>query len=153
MWLQKPTSGANTRHALTPGHHHLQGLHLCPPESCQHLHWGACLAILPTTSELTKLTPLYQVALKNDPTILGTSFLRKTPTAAHFFFIAWETGNEYGGYMLGGGAPPAEWTKDIASYIKSLAPNHLVMDGTDGLVDSNGNLQNTGVTVGPADMV
>lgn len=55
--------------------------------------------------------------------------------------------------MLGAGAPPAAWTNEIASYIKSLAPNHLVIDGTDGLVDSNGFLRNTGVNVGPVDIV
>ncbi|GAA6027900.1 hypothetical protein JCM8097_001772 [Rhodosporidiobolus ruineniae] len=76
------------------------------------------------------------VALKDDPTIL-----------------AWETGNEYGGYMLGGGAPPASWTKSIAQYIKSLAPNHLVADGTDGLTDYGGSLANTGVTVDEVDLV
>ncbi|KAM0754756.1 glycoside hydrolase [Meredithblackwellia eburnea MCA 4105] len=76
------------------------------------------------------------VALKDDPTILG-----------------WETGNEYGGYMLGGGAPPASWTSSIATYVKSIAPNHLVFDGTDGLVDSSGNLQNTGFGVSNVDGV
>ncbi|GAA6000169.1 uncharacterized protein JCM10292_004017 [Rhodotorula paludigena] len=76
------------------------------------------------------------VALKDDPTIL-----------------AWETGNELGGYMLGGGAPPASWTKDIAAYIKNIAPNHLVADGTDGLSDYGGSLANTGVGVSNVDLV
>lgn len=62
-------------------------------------------------------------------------------------------GNELGGYMLGGGAPPASWTKAIATYIKSLAPNHLVADGSDGLTDYNGNLANTGVGVSKVDLV
>ncbi|KPV76197.1 glycoside hydrolase family 5 protein [Rhodotorula graminis WP1] len=76
------------------------------------------------------------VALKDDPTIM-----------------AWETGNELGGYMLGGGAPPASWTKDIASYIKKLAPNHLVADGTDGLTDYGGSLATTGMKVSNVDLV
>ncbi|GAA5969798.1 hypothetical protein JCM11641_008044 [Rhodosporidiobolus odoratus] len=76
------------------------------------------------------------VKLKDDPTIL-----------------AWETGNELGGYMLGGGAPPAYWTQDIASYIKSLAPSHLVADGTDGLTDYSGSLANTGISVDEVDLV
>ncbi|GAA5904420.1 hypothetical protein JCM6882_008905 [Rhodosporidiobolus microsporus] len=76
------------------------------------------------------------VALKDDPTIL-----------------AWETGNEYGGYMLGGGPPPASWTRNIAKYIKSIAPSHLVADGTDGLTDYDGNLANTGVKVDEVDLV
>ncbi|GAA5940708.1 hypothetical protein JCM10213_004294 [Rhodosporidiobolus nylandii] len=76
------------------------------------------------------------VALKDDPTIL-----------------AWETGNELGGYMLGGGAPPASWTQEIAIYIKSIAPNHLVADGTDGLTDYDGNLANTGMNIDAVDLV
>lgn len=76
------------------------------------------------------------MAYKNDPTIM-----------------AWETGNELGAYMLGAGAPPAVWTNNIGNYIKGIAPNQLVADGTDGLVDYGGSLQNTGVAVAPVDMV
>ena len=39
--------------------------------------------------------------------------------------LCWETGNELR-------TPPVSWTRDIAAFIKSLDPNHLVMDGTDG---------------------
>lgn len=35
--------------------------------------------------------------------------------------LCWETGNEI--------SSPAEWTREIANYIKSLDTNHLVMDG------------------------
>ena len=35
--------------------------------------------------------------------------------------LAWETGNELSG--------PYSWTRQIASYIKSLDPNHLIWDG------------------------
>ncbi|GAA5852505.1 hypothetical protein JCM8547_002522 [Rhodosporidiobolus lusitaniae] len=76
------------------------------------------------------------VALKDDPTIL-----------------AWETGNELGGYMLGGGSPPASWTKEIAQYIKSIAPSHLVADGTDGMTDYGGSLANEGVNVDEVDLI
>ncbi|GAA5938373.1 uncharacterized protein JCM15063_000718 [Sporobolomyces koalae] len=76
------------------------------------------------------------VRLGDDPTIL-----------------AWETGNELGGYMLGGGAPPKAWTENIAAHILSLAPNTLVADGTDGLVDSTGALVNTGVAATGVDLV
>ncbi len=48
------------------------------------------------------------VAYKNDPTIM-----------------AWETGNEL--------QPPTAWTQNISSYIKSLDPNHLVIDGRYGI--------------------
>ena len=40
--------------------------------------------------------------------------------------LAWETGNELQ-------SVPIEWTSDITSYIKSLAPNHLTMDGSYGV--------------------
>ncbi|KAL8277497.1 hypothetical protein RQP46_010127 [Phenoliferia psychrophenolica] len=76
------------------------------------------------------------VAYKNDPTIL-----------------AWETGNELGGYFLGGGAPPASWTSQIANFIHSLAPKHLIIDGADGLIDSSGTLRNQGFQVGAVDMI
>lgn len=39
--------------------------------------------------------------------------------------LAWETGNEL--------APPHAWTADIASYIKSIDTNHLVLDGKYGI--------------------
>lgn len=66
---------------------------------------------------------------------------------------AWETGNELGGYFLGGGAPPAAWTRDIAKYIKALAPNHLIADGTDGLVNAGGALATTAFQVDEVDLV
>lgn len=55
--------------------------------------------------------------------------------------------------MLQNGAPTAEWTTDIATYIKSLAPNHLVIDGTNGLFDANGNFQANGLWVDAVDIV
>ena len=45
------------------------------------------------------------VAYKDDPTIL-----------------AWETGNELW-------EPPTAWTNEMSAYIKSVDPNHLVVDG------------------------
>jgi len=48
------------------------------------------------------------IARKDDPTIM-----------------AWETGNEI--------KPPPAWTKEIADYIKSIAPNQLVLDGNYGV--------------------
>ena len=41
--------------------------------------------------------------------------------------MCWETGNEFAG-------APASWTAAVATYIKSLAPQHLVMDGENGIV-------------------
>jgi mannan endo-1,4-beta-mannosidase len=39
--------------------------------------------------------------------------------------LAWETANEI--------HPPVSWTQIIADYIKSIDPNHLVLDGTYGV--------------------
>lgn len=55
--------------------------------------------------------------------------------------------------MLGGGAPPKSWTENIAGHILSLAPNTLVADGTDGLVDTTGALVNTGMSANGVDLV
>ncbi|KAJ3316494.1 hypothetical protein HDU76_001753 [Blyttiomyces sp. JEL0837] len=64
---------------------------------------------------LTRTNTVTGVQYKNDPTI-----------------FAWETGNELSLYDSTP-LPPASWTLDIASYIKSIDGNHLVMDGTNGV--------------------
>lgn len=56
------------------------------------------------------------IPLKDDPTIL-----------------AWETGNELHTPCWCKAWPPPAWTGQIATYIKSIDPHHLVMDGTYGL--------------------
>ncbi|KAF8588241.1 glycoside hydrolase family 5 protein [Ramaria rubella] len=70
------------------------------------------------------------VALKDDPTIL-----------------AWETGNELSAERFGDGPAPPAWTKEIATFIKNLAPKHLVVDGTYGLWPGTGQLSNTVVDI------
>lgn len=76
------------------------------------------------------------VAYKNDPTIM-----------------AWETGNELGGYGLKDGPPTASWTADITAYIKSIALHHLVIDGSDGLTNSTGKLTSHALEVDTVDIV
>ncbi|KAJ3314027.1 hypothetical protein HDU76_002494, partial [Blyttiomyces sp. JEL0837] len=61
--------------------------------------------------------------------------------------FAWETGNELSLYESTP-YPPGSWTLQIASFIKSIDSNHMVMDGTNGV--SNGSpvwpaLQSSGV--------
>jgi mannan endo-1,4-beta-mannosidase len=58
---------------------------------------------------LTHVNPYTGLALKDDPTIM-----------------AWETGNELQ-------SAPGSWTRTISSYLKSLAPNQLVIDGSMGI--------------------
>lgn len=92
---------------------------------------------------ITRVNSYTGVKYSNDPTILAWE------TGAHFSFPAphrvkliagldRHVGNELGAYKLSEGAPPLAWTKNIATYIKSLAPNHLVIDGSDGFIDQKG---------------
>ncbi|MBX0326323.1 glycoside hydrolase family 5 protein [Oscillochloris sp. ZM17-4] len=53
---------------------------------------------------LNRVNTYTGVAYKDDPTIM-----------------AWETGNEI--------RPPTSWTREIASYIKQIAPRQLIIDG------------------------
>ncbi|KAK6954366.1 hypothetical protein Daesc_004333 [Daldinia eschscholtzii] len=47
--------------------------------------------------------------------------------------FAYETGNELLGPVWGDMNSPADWVQDIAKYVKSLAPQKLVVDGTYGI--------------------
>ncbi|GAA6004326.1 hypothetical protein JCM10207_000670 [Rhodosporidiobolus poonsookiae] len=55
------------------------------------------------------------VTYANDPTIL-----------------AWETGNELGGYINAEMWPPMQWTTQIVRFIAQYDTNHLIIDGTNG---------------------
>lgn len=48
-----------------------------------------------------------------------------------------ETGNELSGPNFGDEYVPNSWTLEIANYIKSLAPNKLIMDGTYGINETH----------------
>ncbi|KAI0553601.1 glycoside hydrolase superfamily [Xylaria curta] len=47
--------------------------------------------------------------------------------------FAYESGNELLGPVWGDMNCPADWVRDIAKYVKSLAPNKLFFDGTYGI--------------------
>jgi len=47
--------------------------------------------------------------------------------------FAYETGNELGGPIFGDKNVPVSWTTEIAQFVKELAPNKLVIDGTYGV--------------------
>ncbi|KAI0486556.1 glycoside hydrolase superfamily [Xylaria cf. heliscus] len=47
--------------------------------------------------------------------------------------FAYESGNELLGPIWGDMNCPADWVRDIAKYVKSLAPNKLFFDGTYGI--------------------
>ena len=47
--------------------------------------------------------------------------------------LAFETGNELGGWGLDSDAPTIEWVGEISAYLKELAPDTLVLSGTYGV--------------------
>ncbi|SGY68131.1 BQ5605_C004g02854 [Microbotryum silenes-dioicae] len=64
-----------------------------------------------------------------------------------------EDGNEFGAYMGKEGFPPLSFTEDIAKYVKSLAPQALLMDGTDGFYNYTTKAVAPGVTSPYVDIV
>jgi mannan endo-1,4-beta-mannosidase len=55
------------------------------------------------------------------------------PQAEDPTIFAYETGNELGGPIFGDEWVPNSWTTEIATFVKSLAPNKLIIDGTYGI--------------------
>ncbi|KZT56048.1 glycoside hydrolase family 5 protein [Calocera cornea HHB12733] len=76
------------------------------------------------THHLNHVNQYTGIAYKDDPTILG-----------------WETGNELAAVLFNDGPAPPAWTAEIAGLIKSIAPKHLVVDGTYGFYPETGQLQ------------
>ena len=73
------------------------------------------------TQHLSHVNRYTNIALKDDPTILG-----------------WESGNELSAVLWNDGPAPPAWTSEIGHVIKSLAPNHLFFDGTYGIYEGTG---------------
>ncbi|CAN8098789.1 unnamed protein product [Discula destructiva] len=65
---------------------------------------------------LTHVNPYTNLTHAADPTI-----------------FAYETGNELGGPVFGDKDVPTEWTREIAAFVKQLAPEKLMVDGTYGI--------------------
>lgn len=59
--------------------------------------------------------------------------------------FALETGNELGGWSGSNYPPPVEWTTSIANYLKELAPETLVLDGSYGVRFSNLDIANVDI--------
>ena len=85
-------------------------------------------------------SPLAATAFYTDPAAIAAferyisvllnhvNYYTGVPNKDNPTIMAWETGNELQ-YGLGGAAEFTRWTATISAYIKSIAPNQLVMDG------------------------
>ncbi|GAA6024642.1 hypothetical protein JCM10207_003909 [Rhodosporidiobolus poonsookiae] len=85
---------------------------------------------------LSRVNAYTGVSYANDPTIL-----------------AWETGNELGGWQNAEMWPPAAWTTAIINVIKKYDRNHIVIDGTNGIWNYNTGATPDGLRVSTVDMV
>jgi len=64
--------------------------------------------------------------------IVSTEFLQLT-LATDSTVLAFETGNELGGWTGKQYPPSVEWTTAISQYLKELAPETLVISGSYGV--------------------
>ncbi|GAA5919876.1 hypothetical protein JCM1841_002086 [Sporobolomyces salmonicolor] len=76
------------------------------------------------------------VTYANDPTIL-----------------AWETGNELGGYINAEAWPPVQWTTQIIRFITEYDTNHLILDGSNGIYNYTTKAEPAGLTNRGVDIV
>jgi mannan endo-1,4-beta-mannosidase len=93
--------------------------------ACSVNMFKACI-----TEHLNHVNQYSGVAYKDDPTI---GF--------------WETGNELSAVVYDDGPAPPSWTAEICGLVKSLAPNHLCVDGTYGFYPETGQLNVTEVDI------
>ncbi|PRQ70629.1 Glycoside hydrolase superfamily [Rhodotorula toruloides] len=88
------------------------------------------------TKFLTRVNSYTGVAYKDDPTI-----------------IAWETGNEFGGYINAEVWPPASWTTAIIAWIWKYDTKHLIIDGTNGFWNYTTGATSPGLNISGVDIV
>ncbi|BGP35565.1 hypothetical protein JCM10296v2_007406 [Rhodotorula toruloides] len=88
------------------------------------------------TKFLTRVNSYTGVAYKDDPTI-----------------IAWETGNELGGYINAEAWPPASWTTAIIAWIRKYDTKHLIIDGTNGFWNYTTGAASPGLNISGVDIV
>ncbi|SCZ98622.1 BZ3500_MvSof-1268-A1-R1_Chr7-1g09220 [Microbotryum saponariae] len=81
-----------------------------------------------TTSQVYSDFALYVTTLLSHRSSLTNLIMAEDPTV-----LAFETGNELGGWGGSNYPPPSKWTTSIAKLIKSLAPDTLVADGSYGV--------------------
>ncbi|GAA6037454.1 hypothetical protein JCM8097_008195 [Rhodosporidiobolus ruineniae] len=88
------------------------------------------------TKFLSRVNTYTGVSYANDPSIL-----------------AWETGNELGGYIQAEMWPPASWTNYVINYIRSVDKRHLIIDGTNGFWNYSTNATPDGLRLPGIDIV
>ncbi|CDR46534.1 hypothetical protein NBRC10512_001658 [Rhodotorula toruloides] len=88
------------------------------------------------TNFITHVNSYTGVAYYNDPTI-----------------VAWETGNELGGYINAEVWPPYSWTKFIVQTIRKYDTKHLIIDGTNGFWNYTTGATSAGLTLSGVDIV
>ena len=67
------------------------------------------------------------------PTSLLAHSLAQLSLAEEPTVLAFETGNELGGWGLNSNPPPISWVTEIAAFLKELAPDTLILSGTYGV--------------------
>jgi hypothetical protein len=100
-------------------------LGLSTPSNCPS---AACATQFYTNPRAIAAYEAYIAVILNHVNVYTGVANKDNPT-----IMSWETGNELT-LGLGGAAEYTKWTATISAYIKSLAPNQLVMDGSDLLV-------------------
>ncbi|GAA5897847.1 hypothetical protein JCM6882_005094 [Rhodosporidiobolus microsporus] len=88
------------------------------------------------TAIITRVNTYTGIPYHQDPTIL-----------------AWETGNELGGYINAEMWPPASWTNQIINYIRAYDSQHLIIDGTGGFWNYSTNAVPDGLNIAKVDMM
>ncbi|GAA6004062.1 uncharacterized protein JCM10292_005861 [Rhodotorula paludigena] len=85
---------------------------------------------------IQRRNPYTGLTYGNDPTIL-----------------AWETGNELGGYINAEMWPPASWTNAIIDTIRKYDSQHLIIDGSGGFWNYSTKATAPGLTVPRVDLM
>nr|AIC85594.1 psychrophilic beta-mannanase [Glaciozyma antarctica] len=76
----------------------------------------------------------FQRYIRTILTHVNVSYLAATgkPYHAEQSIMAWETGNELGGYIGAEGYPPQSWTTLITQTIRAVDQAHIILDGSNG---------------------
>ena len=105
-------------------HNFTDWLGLSTPSNCPS---AACASQFYTNPRAIAAYEQYISVMLNHVNVYTGVANKDNPT-----IMSWETGNELS-YGLGGAAEFTKWTSTISAYIKSIAPQQLVMDGSLGM--------------------